>query len=319
MEELKSIKPKKGRKTTVHIVHCQFNSIDGKNWKTFRSGAKKVANYLNSNPHATVDMGQVIFTDTTTMTGDGPWQFRLFNLTGNKWVNSDVEMEAGAGVVPYTYKKDSPVNAVQWAIGLELALLIRDPWQVYMTTDHPNGGPFIFYPKIISWLMSQKAREEAMTDIHKAAIRRSTISTIDREYGFFETAIITRAATAKALGLKNKGHLGRGAHADVSIYKINPMTWNPVDHQELEKALTRSAFTIKEGRIIVKDGEVISTPLGRTYWIDVKTPEDVNKELMKDLESSFNQYYTVGLNNYSVQEYYVPTQESIKTSSQEEL
>lgn len=38
------------------------------------------------------------------MTGDGPWQFRLHGLTGNKWVNSDVEMEAGAGVVLYIYK-----------------------------------------------------------------------------------------------------------------------------------------------------------------------------------------------------------------------
>jgi formylmethanofuran dehydrogenase subunit A len=165
--------------------------------------------------------------------------------------------------------------------------------------------------------MSQDARKEAMLEIHKAAIKRSTLSTIDREYDFFEIATITRAATAKALGLKNKGHLGSGAHGDVSIYKINPMTWSSSDHQALEKSLSRSVFTIKEGNIIVKDGEVISTPRGRTYWVDVKIPEDINRELMKDLESSFKKYYSVGLNNYSVQDFYVPTQESIKMSSRE--
>ena len=111
-----------------------------KSWMTLKSGAGKIAKYVNGHPHVTLDLGQVIFTDTTTMTGDGPWQFRLWGLTGNKWVNSDVEMEGGAGVVPYTFKKNNPANSIQWGIGLELALLVKDPWRVYMTTDHPNGA-----------------------------------------------------------------------------------------------------------------------------------------------------------------------------------
>jgi len=35
----------------------------------------------------------------------------------------------------------SYVNALQWAIGLEIFLLVKDPWRVVLTTDHPNGGP----------------------------------------------------------------------------------------------------------------------------------------------------------------------------------
>jgi formylmethanofuran dehydrogenase subunit A len=35
---------------------------------------------------------------------------------------------------------------------------------------------------------------------------------------------MTRAGQAKALGLKNKGHLGVGADADVAIFNINPET-----------------------------------------------------------------------------------------------
>ena len=92
MDAVKDIKPKKGRKTTIHVVHVQFNALDGENWGNVRSGASQIAKYVNAHDHVSIDLGQVIFTDTTTMTGDGPWQFRLWNLSGNKWVNKDVEM-----------------------------------------------------------------------------------------------------------------------------------------------------------------------------------------------------------------------------------
>ncbi len=276
-----------------------------------RSGASKIAKYVNANPHVTLDLGQAIFTDTTTMTGDGPWQFRLFNLTGNKWVNSDVEMEAGAGVVPYTFRKDNPANAIQWAIGLELALLVYDPWRIYMTTDHPNGGPFTWYPTVVSWLMSRKARTDIMLEINKAVMRRTALPNIYREYTFGELATTTRAATAKALGLENKGHLGPGADGDLSVYAIDPTTWRPSMYKELEKAFSRAAYTIKGGEIVVKDGEVMAAPQGTTYWVDAKVPEEVDAELMNDVETEFKNYYTVSLRNYPVEDAYLPTQQAL--------
>ena len=311
MDAVRDLKPKKGRHSTVHVVHCQFNALDGENWMNVRSGAAKIAGYVNANPHITLDIGQVIFTDTTTMTGDGPWQFRLHNLTGNKWVNSDVEMEAGAGVVPYTFRKDNPANAIQWAIGLELALLIHDPWRVYMTTDHPNGGPFTFYPKVIAWLMSRKARTETMLEIHKACMRRTALAGIYREYDFGEIATVTRAATARVLGLERKGHLGPGADGDVAVYDIDPTGWKPSMYKEAERAFSRAAYTIKGGEIVVKDGEVVATPPGTTIWVDPKVPEEAEAELMKDLEADFKSYYTISLGNYPVQDAYLPHQERV--------
>ncbi|MEE8354786.1 MAG: formylmethanofuran dehydrogenase subunit A [Candidatus Bathyarchaeia archaeon] len=307
MEAVKGIKPADGRKATVHVVHCQFNSLDGDNWMNVRSGAPKVAKYVNANEHVTIDLGQVIFTDTTTMTGDGPWQFRLWNITGNKWVNSDVEMEAGAGVVPYTFKKDNPANAIQWGIGLELALLIEDPWRVYMTTDHPNGGPFIYYPTVIAWLMSRQARTDIMREMNKSVLRRTTLPNIYREYTFGEIATVTRAATAKALGLKDKGHLGVGADGDVSVYHLDPTKWRPSMYRDLEKSLARAAYTIKGGEIVVKDGVVTATPLGSTFWVDSVIPEKLEAEVLKEIEADFDKYYTVGFRNYPVEDVYLPT------------
>ena len=58
-----------------------------------------------------------------------------------KWVIMDIECDAGCGVVPFKYRDKNFVNALQWAIGLELFLLVDDPWRIFLTTDHPNGAP----------------------------------------------------------------------------------------------------------------------------------------------------------------------------------
>ena len=308
MDIVKDIKPKPGRKTTIHIVHCQFNALAGDNWMNVKSGAVPIAKYVNEHEHVTLDLGQVIFTDTTTMTGDGPWQFALWNMTGNKWVNSDVENEAGAGVVPYTFKKNNPANAVQWGIGIELALTVKDPWKIYMTTDHPNGGPFMYYPQVIAWLMSRQARTDTMREINKSCLKRTTLSSLYREYSFNDIAIATRAGTAKALGLTDKGHLGEGADADISVYDLDPTAWRPNQYHDLIKAFGNAAYTIKGGEIVVKDGEVMATPMGATHWVDAKVPQEIDEELMKDLEQYFKNYYTVSLKNYPVEDEYLPVQ-----------
>jgi len=121
----------------VHITHAQFNGYGGTDWSDIRSGAPELAAYVNEHKNVTVDMGQVVFGPVTTMTADGPWQRRLHQLTGHKWFNADVEMETGAGVVPYKFSKRNAVNAVQWATGLELALLVEDPWR--QVADGPRS------------------------------------------------------------------------------------------------------------------------------------------------------------------------------------
>ena len=35
--------------------------------------------------------------------------------------------------------------------------MMKDPMRCYITTDHPNAGPFTRYPRVIKWLMSKKA------------------------------------------------------------------------------------------------------------------------------------------------------------------
>ena len=52
--------------------------------------------------------GPMLFGNTVTITADGPWQHLLYQLTGRKWGNLDVENETGCGIVPYVYKEKQP-------------------------------------------------------------------------------------------------------------------------------------------------------------------------------------------------------------------
>jgi formylmethanofuran dehydrogenase subunit A len=261
-------------------------------------------------------MGQVIFTDTTTMTADGPFQFILYQLTGNKWINGDVETETSSGIVPFHYQRSSYVHATQWSIALELALLIKNPWKIYLTTDHPNAGPFVAYPKIIAWLMSKKAREKMMTKINKKARSKSLLSTIDREYTPYEIAIATRAGQAKALGLSNKGHLGIGADADLAIYSLNP---EKTDLSKLPRGIRRAfrnaAYTIKAGQIVVKNGEVVKSTQGKTFWVNVET-KNAPAEVFSACQEDFKKYYTVQYENYKVPEHHLAVSAPIQVQAE---
>jgi formylmethanofuran dehydrogenase subunit A len=291
-------------KPVCHITHLQFSSFGGDDWATMQSASEEISKYINNHNHMTCDMGQVIFTQTTTMTADGPFEYTLHQLSGHKWVNSDVETETSGGIIPIHYKRTSAVNATQWSIALELALLINDPWKIYMTTDHPNGGPFIHYPKIIAWLTSKKARMATLKKCHKKARRRSLLPSINRELSLYELAIVTRAGQAKALGLKNKGHLGVGADADIAIYNVNPETTDIAKkYKTARKAFGNAAYTIKDGVVVVKDGEIVQTVNGRTMWLDVNTAEEA--QIDGDMKRRFKEYWTVEYDNYPVFDHYL--------------
>ncbi|MHA1490146.1 MAG: formylmethanofuran dehydrogenase subunit A [Promethearchaeota archaeon] len=312
---MQKIEPVNGQKLNFHLTHAQFNAYGGSNWGNFQSGAAQIADYLNSHDHLTVDMGQVIFAKaaTTTMTADGPWEFALHHLGGTspwgckpgvKWINGQVEGESGSGIVPYFFDPKVGVNAIQWAIGLELMLLVKNPYQIFMTTDHPNGGPFIYYPKVIRWLMDRKTRTDMLDNVvSKKADSQTQLRDIDRELTFEEICVVTRAGTAKCLGMKDRGHLGVGAIGDISIYKIDP---NNYDGHAIEKAFSNAAYTIKDGNIVVKDGEIMATPIGDTIVAEGHIKESIYEAVLEDVKSRWRDHYSINFNNYAVQDVYAP-------------
>jgi formylmethanofuran dehydrogenase subunit A len=272
----------------AHMAHLQYHAYGGKDWDTIRSESAAIADYFNAHPNLTTDAGAVLFGNTVTITADGPWQHLLYKLTGHKWGNLDVENETGCGIVPYTYRPNNLVNAVQWAVGLELLLLINDPWRVSLTTDHPNGAAFWRYPEIIQLLMDAEFRREQLKRLPAKALKRIVLPDLNRQYTLSEIAIITSAGPARALGLTQKGHLGIGADADVAIYNEN---------RDFARMFAYPRYVIKGGEIVVEEGEIRKTVPGRGFV--VQPTYDVQIE--EFLRPLFQQYYTISFDNYPVE------------------
>ena len=274
----------------AHLAHIQFHAYGGRPGGRPRSKAPEIAEYLNRHPEFSADVGQVMFGPATTMTADAPVSAILRDLTRGKWVNSDVEAETGCGIVPFTYEPRNYVHALQWAIGLELFLLAADPWRLVLSTDHPNGGSFLSYPKLIRLLMDREFRNEQVRLANSRAIRRTTLlDDLEREYTLSEIAIITRAGPARLLGLDDKGQLGVGADADVTIYDERP---------DREAMFSHPRYVIKGGQVVVEDGELRAAPPG--HLLRVRAGHD---EAVADaLRPIFGERYSVQFDSYPVSE-----------------
>jgi formylmethanofuran dehydrogenase subunit A len=206
----------------VHITHAQFHSYGDGGSKKFSSAAAQLAEMLRLHPNVTIDVGQVMFGQTVTISGDTMHQFVNSRFAKpRKSAIVDIECEAGCGVVPFKYRNRQFVNALQWAIGLELFLMVDDPSRIFLTTDHPNGGPFTAYPHLIRLLMDRSFRETALAEIDLDAAASSQLGGMDREYSIDEIATMTRSAPAGLLGLSDRGTLAAGAVADVVVYQEN--------------------------------------------------------------------------------------------------
>ncbi len=265
----------------LHLAHLQFYGYGTEGKRKFSSAAAHLAELVNTTPEVTIDVGQVMFGQTVTVSSD---VLRQFSARGSAHPKKTVIYDGdgnGGGIVPYRYRNDF-YGSMQWAIGLELFLLIDDPWRVFFTTDHPNGAPFTAYPALFELLMSRAAREEAAARLPKAVLALSTLSSIEREYSFEEIAIMTRAAPAKLLGLSDRGHLGAGAIADVAVYRRDGT---------IAKMLGQAAYVFKDGDLVVKDGEIVHYRWGRALRLN-PSPD---KAMVRRLEDYHQNRYGLSL------------------------
>jgi formylmethanofuran dehydrogenase subunit A len=283
---LDSMRALEGRR--AHFTHLQFHSYGGERGKSWSSAARQVAEYVNAHPEVTGDVGQVMFGDATTLTADGAVEYLLHTSTGRKWINSDIELETGCGIVPYTYKDKAAVASLQWVVGLELFLLSSDPWRMVLSTDHPNGGSFMSYPDLIRLLMDRAYRDEKLKSVNQKMLAGSALADgLAREYTLNEIAIITRAGPARQLGLEAKGHLGVGADADITIYSRDA---------DYAKMFSTPRYVLKSGTLVVEEGQLRRAPAGKRIFVR----PGFDDALLRDLGKYFEAYSSIRLANYPV-------------------
>lgn len=284
---LETMKTLAGQK--AHLTHIQFHSYGGggEEETSLCSKVEHLAEFVNQQNELTVDVGQVMFGRTTSMTGDGPLGHYLHQISGEKWYSADTELESGCGISPIQYRYRQFVHALQWAIGLEWYLMVEDPWKVVMSTDHPNGGSFQAYPQIIRLLMDRDYRSEKLAEVNPKILQHCSLADLDRQYTLNEIAIITRSGPARILGLKHKGHLGIGADADITVYSPDA---------NFEKMFSVPRWVFKGGQIVVDDYEVRNVVEGHT--LALAPSYDLNRNGL--IESWFDDHYSLKAKNYGI-------------------
>jgi len=98
---------------------------------------------------------------------------------------------------------------------------------------------------------------------------------------------MTRAGASKLIGLNNTGHLGVGAHADITVY---------TDQADREAMFAKPDYVFKNGELVVKNGQVVKVVWGATQT--AKPAFDVSIE--KDLKTYFDQYHTMSVDNFKI-------------------
>jgi formylmethanofuran dehydrogenase subunit A len=273
----------------LHLAHLQFYGYGREGPRGLSSAAPMLVEAMARHPRATFDVGQVMFGPTVTISSDTLCQFNQRGLARPRKWNIWEGDANGAGVYPIRYRERAFVNAVQWAIGLELFLLADDPWRVFFTTDHPNGAPFTTYPDLFRLLMDADERARWIERLPASARSVTVLGDLTREYTLFEIATMTRAAPARLLGLADRGHLAPGALADVAVYPDLP------DRAEMFRA---AHLVFKSGALVVRDGKVVAAPPGRILSL---APEP-DPAIGRRLAAYFEDTYGVGQHTFSVSE-----------------
>lgn len=260
----------------VHVAHLQFYGYGATPKGRFNSAAEALCEFLHNHAAISADLGMVMFGPAVNITADTPLEHSLWRMTGSPSkpaIFCETDLEAGCGVMPSRYSRKNPIHSLQWAIGLELALRSRNLWQLALTIDQPNGGSFLNFPRLIALLMNKAYRDEELARAHPYATKHTRLKEITRELSLGEVAILTRAAPARILGLKHKGHLGPGADADVTLY--DDLNADP------RRMFASPRCVIRAGEVVALDGQVSHPTPGRRYRAAVG-PSEQGEQLLRE-------------------------------------
>ena len=251
----------------IHITHAQYHCYGTQGPYGFSSAAERLAERVNRSSQITLDVGQVLFGQTITLSADTMHQFANRKLAKpSQGIFQDLECQAGCGALPFRYRESQYVHGLQWSIGLELFLRVLDASRIFLTTDHPNGGPFTGYPHLIRLLMDYDFRMSIFDRLHPEVKRVSALGSLKREYRLDEVAAMTRLGPARALGLRGRGHLMEGAVADLVVYR---------EGENREQMFAEPRMVFRRGKLVVRDGEVLGEISKRVLVSDFARREEL--------------------------------------------
>jgi formylmethanofuran dehydrogenase subunit A len=307
LEKIKSLNLKPNSRTSstikrsqiLHIAHANSYSSDGNN--------ENLINFLNENHNFSADLAFVGFNHINPIiTSDR----RLINSmlkmdpidNPHKLISSAIEFEGDSFVSMRFLHKSDYQACVLWANALDLALNVKDKFQVSFSLNFPNYANITDIPEIITWLISKEARENYMKGMNDQFLKHNSLFSNEMELSFFELVSLTRATPAKLLGLGSiKGTLGYGADADINILDINIEDANlPKEYKKLKSSLLNIEYVIKSGKIVKKENKINTNSNGLIFWSQGQAKSEEKNLIMSKKEEFYNKYSSIFYDSYQV-------------------
>jgi formylmethanofuran dehydrogenase subunit A len=135
--------------------------------------------------------------------------------------------------------------------------------------------------------MDKSFRNDMLSTLHPEAQKATHLASLDREYSLYDIAIMTRAGAAKLVGLADRGHLGVGAAADITVY---------TDDADREKMFTSPDYVFKDGQMVVKNGDLVKVTWGTTHVIK----PNYDNSIEAALKPYFDKYHTMSMGNFKI-------------------
>ncbi len=279
------------RSQTFHLSHANAYNIDGNN--------SKLIDLLNTNQNLDIDVGMVSFNEINPLiTSDRHLIKRYDNLDDHKIIKNAVESEGDSFVTLRKLKKSNKQDCILWANALELALKVKNKWQVQLSFNFPNYSDISSLPQITSWLISKKARETFMDGMNDIFIDDTSLADLDDVLSFYEYIILTRASPAKSMGLASiKGGFTPGADGDVNILDID------IDEIDLSNEFEKLASALRNVEYVIKNGEILKhgdkinlKNEGKIFWTEGHVDGQAKEKIMSKKREFYQKYYSIFYN-----------------------
>ncbi len=273
------------RSQVFHVAHASAYNVDGNN--------SELINMVNSNENIDLDLGFIGFDQINPLiTSDRRLIDSLLKAdnseTIHKLIRAAIEFEGDTFATFRNFNKKNIANCYIWANALDIALSIKNIWQIQFSINFPNYANITDVPEIATWLVSKSTRDNFMKDMNSEFLKDNSLINNDKTLTFNEFVILTRASPAKSLGLGSiKGNLDVGADADINIIDINineiDISKNP---NSIKTALSDIEYVIKAGNIIKEQEKIDLSHQGKFFWSQGK-PEKEDKSLIMKSKKDF--------------------------------
>lgn len=287
------------RNQIFHIAHANSYAYDGNN--------ESLINFLNNNQNFSVDLSFIGFNKINPIiTSDRRLINSMLTLDAidnqYKLISSAVEFEGDSFVSMRTLDKSNNQDCILWANALDLALNVKNKYQVCFSLNFPNYANLMDIPEIATWLTSKEARNNYMEGMNKEFLKDSILKSDDKVLNFTEFLQLTRVSPAMCLGFGSmKGNIGQGADADINVLNLNiKETDLSKDFGKFKKELSNIEYVIKSGEIVKKQDKFNLEPQGSIFWANGKADTEGKDLIMSKKEEFYRKYSSMFYDSYQV-------------------